>query len=444
MVTKYPAIVTQVPHDKLPHSLSAKLFKRACKLIPGGVNSPVRAFKGLGQHPVFFNRGKGAKLYDEDGNDYLDYVCSWGALITGHVHPHVVNMVMQTIRNGMSFGTPTELEVRMAEKLSALMPSLGMVRMVNSGTEAAMSAIRLARGYTQREKVVKFAGCYHGHSDSLLASAGSGVSTLGIPDSPGVTAAAASDTIVLDYNDSRQAEVAFEQYGREIAAVIVEPIAGNMNLIPADKRFLQHLRLLCNQSGSVLIFDEVMSGFRVALGGAQALYSIQADLTTLGKVIGGGMPIGAFGGSSKIMQELAPSGGVYQAGTLSGNPVAMAAGIATLELIETKRFFESLTQKTAALSMGLATLAKEHRIPFHSNYCGGMFGFSFTDEPARNFTQTARMNLERFKRFYRAMLQKRIYLAPSAFEAGFVSSAHSEQDIAATLVAADESMHSLR
>ena len=428
----------------LPDDASADLFIRACKHIPGGVNSPVRAFKGLGRPPIFFRHGKRSCLCDENSNIYLDYVCSWGALIVGHAHPHVVDRIVQTTRNGTSFGTPTELEVRMAEKLSALMPSLEMVRMVNSGTEATMSAIRLARGYTRREKIVKFAGCYHGHSDSLLASAGSGVVTLGIPDSLGVTTAAVSDTIVLDYNDPEQAEAAFERHGKKIAAVIVEPIAGNMNFIPASERFLRHLRHLCDQAGSVLIFDEVMSGFRVALGGAQAVYGIRADLTALGKVIGGGLPVGAFGGSRKIMQELAPAGDVYQAGTLSGNPVVMAAGLATLELVEGSRFFETLTQRTATLSTGLAAIAASYRIPFHSDCCGGMFGWAFTHKPPQNLAQTVHMNLDRFRKFHGTMLNHRVYLAPSAFEAGFVSSVHSEQDIAATLEAADQAMRMLK
>ncbi len=431
-------------NNKLSDHSSASLFSRACKLIPGGVNSPVRAFKGMGRHPIFFTRGKGSKLYDEDKNTYLDYVCSWGSLIVGHAHPHIVNAVIQTTQNGLSFGAPTKLEIRMAEKLSALMPSLEMVRMVNSGTEATMSAIRLARGYTRREKIIKFAGCYHGHSDSLLVEAGSGVLTLSIPGSPGITAAAASDTIVLDYNDSKQLESAFERYADKIAGVIIEPISGNMNFIPADKKFLQNLRRLCDQFDSVLIYDEVMTGFRVALGGAQALYGIQPNLTTLGKVIGGGMPVGAFGGRRDIMQTLAPSGNVYQAGTLSGNPVVMAAGLATLELVETDNFFESLTQKTKTLVKGLTEIAASHNIPFHSDHCGGMFGFSFIDTPARNFTQATKTNPKRFKQFHNEMLRQHIYLAPSAFEASFVSSVHSDRDIAETLDAANKSMRALK
>ena len=424
-------------------SNSDKLFSRALNFIPGGVNSPVRAFKGVGGNPRFFTRGQGSRIYDVDGNSYIDYVGSWGALIMGHSHPAVIAAVNEATKNGLSFGAPTELEVRFAEKLCNLIPSLEMVRMVNSGTEATMSAIRLARGYTGRDKLIKFNGCYHGHADSLLAGAGSGLLTLGIPDSPGIPAATVSDTIVLEYNDTEQLLQTFEQYGNDIACVIIEPIAGNMNFVPATESFLNLLRKLCDETSSILIFDEVMTGFRVALGGAQTLLSIKPDLTTLGKVIGGGMPVGAFGGCRKIMSHIAPCGEVYQAGTLSGNPITMAAGLKTLELLTAPNFFEQLSQKTEKLCHGLATVAAENKVPFYANSRGGMFGFFFTQEKIQTFKQAKAANQDYFKRFYHEMLARGIYFAPSAFEAGFVSAAHSEKDIEDSCIHADEVMRKL-
>ncbi len=418
-------------------SKSSELFARARARIPGGVNSPVRAFKGVGGEPVFFARGAGAWLYDEDGKRYIDYVGSWGPAILGHAHPDVLAAVRETAAKGLSFGAPTRLEVELAERVCALMPSIEKVRMVSSGTEAAMSAIRLARGFTGRDRIVKFEGCYHGHSDSLLVKAGSGALTLGVPSSPGVPAALAAQTLTLEYNNLDAVRAAFEKFGREIACVIVEPVAGNMNCVPPVPGFLEGLRDLCMRDDAVLIFDEVMTGFRVALGGAQALYGVRPDLTTLGKVIGGGMPVGAFGGRADIMDRIAPEGPVYQAGTLSGNPVAMAAGLATLNAIAAPGFFEALAHKTRALTDGLGGRARERGIPVSTHAVGGMFGVYFNDEPViTRFAQVMRSDVERFKRFFHAMLAEGIYLAPSAFEAGFVSSAHTDADIAATVDAA--------
>ncbi len=418
---------------------SHELFAQAQQHIPGGVNSPVRAFKGVGGDPVFIDRAEGAYTYDPQGKRYIDYVGSWGPMILGHAHPEVIAAVAEVIKKGLSFGAPTELETRMADKVCELVPSMDLVRMVSSGTEATMSAIRLARGYTGRDKIVKFEGCYHGHSDSLLVKAGSGALTLGEPSSPGVPAALAEHTITLDYNDLDQVKQTFSEVGEQIACIIVEPVAGNMNCIPPLPGFLEGLREVCDQYGTVLIFDEVMTGFRVALGGVQGLYNIRPDLTTLGKVIGGGMPVGAFGGKREIMEKIAPLGPVYQAGTLSGNPVAMTAGLKTLELISAPGFFGALTEKTEKLVQGLTDQARNAGVPLASNRVGGMFGIFFTDaEQVSNFAQSTACNQEQFKAFFHAMLDKGVYLAPSAFEAGFVSAAHSDDDIAATIAAAGE------
>ena len=414
---------------------SEQLFRQAQKHIPGGVNSPVRAFKGVGGTPVFFHSASGAYLYDEDDNRYIDYVGSWGPMILGHNHPQVIAAVQAAVQNGLSFGAPTATEVAMADKVCELVPSMDMVRMVNSGTEATMSAIRLARGYTGRDKIVKFEGCYHGHVDSLLVKAGSGA--MGIPGSPGVPAAVTGDTLVLDYNDAASVETAFQEYGDQIAAVIVEPVAGNMNCVPPTKAFLQALRQHCDDHGSVLIFDEVMTGFRVALGGAQALYDVTPDMTTLGKIIGGGMPVGAFGGKKAIMEHLAPLGPVYQAGTLSGNPVAMAAGLTTLNLLSEPGFHDALAEKTTRLLDGLTEAAHAEGVAFTTAQAGAMFGMFFTDQSRiSGFADVMACDSERFNRFFHAMLDQGIYLAPSAFEAGFVSAAHSDEDIAATIAAA--------
>ena len=413
------------------------LFDDARQVIAGGVNSPVRAFAGVGGEPIFFKRAHGAWLEAEDGRKYVDYVGSWGPMILGHTHPAVVEAVAETARQGMSFGAPCVLETRMAEKVAALMPSVERLRMVSSGNEATMSAIRLARGHTGRETIVKFEGCYHGHSDSLLIKAGSGALTLGVPSSPGVPAALAEHTVTLSYNDTAGLDEAFARFGERIACVIIEPIAGNMNMVPAEQDFLTRLRELCSRAGAVLIFDEVMTGFRVAKGGAQALFGIEPDLTTLGKVIGGGMPAAAFGGKREIMADLAPDGPVYQAGTLSGNPVAMAAGLATLEHLDRPGFYESLNHQTGEFVTGLAELAGAAGIPLAVEHAGGMFGFVFTeDAPVRRFEQVAAANIERFRRFFHGMLDAGIYFAPSAYEAGFVSAAHGDEEITTTLEAA--------
>lgn len=414
-------------------------FTQALQHIPGGVNSPVRAFKGVGGDPVFIDHASGPYIFDPDGNRYIDYVGSWGPMILGHSHPQVIDAVSKAIGKGLSFGAPTELETRMADKVCELVPSIELVRMVSSGTEATMSAIRLARGYTGRDKIVKFEGCYHGHSDSLLVKAGSGALTLGEPSSPGVPASLAEHTITLDYNNIQQVRETFAEIGKEIACIIVEPVAGNMNCIPPVAGFLEGLREVCDQYGTVLIFDEVMTGFRVALGGAQGLYKITPDLTTLGKVIGGGMPVGAFGGKREIMEKISPLGPVYQAGTLSGNPIAMTAGLVTLELISKPGFFEQLTEKTGQLVAGVMERAKSASVPMTSNQVGGMFGLFFTsEEKVSNFAQSTACDQAQFKKFFHAMLKRGVYLAPSAFETGFVSSAHSDEDIEATLSAAAE------
>ena len=420
-------------------TMSHFLFEAAQRHIPGGVNSPVRAFKGVGGDPVFVDRAAGPYLFDTDGQRYIDYVGSWGPMVVGHAHPDVIAAVSEVVHKGLSFGAPTELETRMADLVCDLVPSLDLVRMVSSGTEATMSAIRLARGYTGRDKIVKFEGCYHGHSDSLLVKAGSGALTLGEPSSPGVPASLAEHTVTLQYNDLDQVRDTFARIGHSIAGVIVEPVAGNMNCIPPLPGFLQGLRDVCTEYDAVLIFDEVMTGFRVALGGAQGLYGITPDLTTLGKVIGGGMPVGAFGGRREIMEKIAPLGPVYQAGTLSGNPVAMTAGLKTLELISTPGFFENLGAQTERLARGLVDTAHAAGVALCENHVGGMFGIFFTDaDRVSNFAQATGCDVDRFRRFFHAMLERGVYLAPSAFEAGFVSAAHGDLDLEATLAAAAE------
>lgn len=421
-----------------------ELFQQAQSVIPGGVNSPVRAFKGVGGTPVFIERAEGPYFWSAEGKRYIDYVGSWGPMVLGHAHPAVRQAVHEAVDRGLSYGAPTEIETRMAARLCELMPSMDLVRMVSSGTEATMSAIRLARGFTGRDTIVKFEGCYHGHSDSLLVKAGSGALTLGVPSSPGVPAALAEHTLTLNFNDAAQVREVFARQGDSIACIIVEPVAGNMNCVPPQPGFLEALREVCDAHGAVLIFDEVMTGFRVALGGAQAFYGVRPDLTTLGKVIGGGMPVGAFGGRRDIMEQLAPLGPVYQAGTLSGNPVAMAAGLKTLELIAENGFFEGLTQKTRHFVDRLNQRADQSGIPFTVNAVGGMFGVFFTDHgPVKNFADVMVCNTERFNRFFHAMLDEGVYFAPSAFEAGFVSAAHDEAVIEATLEAATRAFKKL-
>jgi len=423
---------------------SEVLFEKANRFIPGGVNSPVRAFRGVGGTPVFFARGEGPYLFDADGKRYVDYVCSWGPLILGHCHPEVLGALAHQMHDGLSYGAPTELEVEMAELLCGLVPSMDMVRMVNSGTEATMSAIRLARAHTGRDKIVKFEGCYHGHVDALLVKAGSGALTLGDPTSPGIPRNVTDDTIVLDYNDSEGVRQLFARSGSEIACVIVEPVAGNMNCILPVPGFLETLREQCTNAGAVLIFDEVMTGFRVALGGAQAHFGITPDLTTLGKVIGGGMPVGAFGGRADIMSRVSPSGPVYQAGTLSGNPMAMAAGLATLRAISQPGFHEAVIMRTTALLDGLRGEATAEGIPFTTAQAGTMFGLFFTAQPRiDSYAQATACDAERFKRFFHAMLDNGVYLAPSAYEAGFISSAHTGEVIAETLDAARAAFRAL-
>ena len=415
---------------------SQKLFQHAQLFIPAGVNSPVRAFRSVGGTPLFIQRGKGAQIWDADGRSYIDYVGSWGPLVVGHAHPEVVAAAQRALERGLSFGAPTELEVEMAELLCRLMPTLEQVRLVSSGTEATMSAIRLARGFTGRDRIIKFEGCYHGHADALLVKAGSGALTFGQPSSAGVPQDTAAHTMVLEYNNEVALERAFANDGDGIAAVIVEPVAGNMNLVAPRPSFLELLRKLCTRHGAVLIFDEVMTGFRVALGGAQALYGIQPDLTTLGKVIGGGLPVGAFGGRRDIMQKIAPLGPVYQAGTLSGNPVAVAAGLATLKLIQVPLFFDRLGAATRALCEGLARAAQECGIPFSAQNVGGIFGLYFRDTPPSSYDEVMQCDKEAFNRFFHAMLAEGIYLAPSAYEAGFVSGAHGPAEIERTVGAA--------
>lgn len=418
---------------------SQQLLNIAEQYLPGGVNSPVRAFQGVDGHPFFVKQGQGAYIIDVDDHHYIDYVCSWGPLITGHAHPSVVAKVTQALQSGFSFGAPTEIEVRLAEKVCQLMPSIEMIRFVNSGTEAAMSAIRLARGFTKRNKILKFAGCYHGHADSLLVSAGSGGLTFAVPNSAGVPENFAQETLVAEYNHLDEVEAIFKQYGQEISAIIVEPIAGNMNCILPLPGFLAGLRVLCDEYNSLLIFDEVMTGFRVALGGAQAYYNVQPDLTILGKIIGGGFPVGAFGGRTDIMQMLAPLGPVYQAGTLSGNPIAMTAGLAMLELISVPDFYSHLTGQTKKLIEGLTLSAKQAGTSFFAQSMGGMFGIFFTTAKSLNsLSDVKKCDLNLFKRFFHGMLARGIYFAPSAFEAGFMSSAHQDKEIQRTILAASE------
>ncbi|MCK9990307.1 MAG: glutamate-1-semialdehyde 2,1-aminomutase [Rugosibacter sp.] len=421
-----------------------RLFARAQRTIPGGVNSPVRAFRSVGGTPPFFARGAGAQVWDADGNAYIDYVGSWGPLILGHADPATVLAVQAAAANGLSFGAPTAGEVELAELLTRLVPSMDMVRLVSSGTEATMSAIRLARGHTGRDTLIKFEGCYHGHSDSLLVKAGSGMLTLGNPSSAGVPADLARHTLVLDYNDTEGLHDAFANEGDRIAGVIVEPVAGNMNLVAPRLEFLTTLRDLCTRYGTVLIFDEVMTGFRVGLGSAQGLYGITPDLSTFGKIIGGGMPLGAFGGRREIMEKIAPSGPVYQAGTLSGNPLSVAAGLATLRQLQAPGFYAALSDKTRTLTDGLTAAARHHGVPFSAQAIGGMFGLYFAATPPATYAEVMAMDVPAFNAFYHAMLDLGIYLAPSAFEAGFVSAAHTPADLAATLAAANQAFATLK
>ncbi|KTD35604.1 glutamate-1-semialdehyde-2,1-aminomutase [Legionella moravica] len=426
-------------------SRSSDLFVQAQSVIPGGVNSPVRAFKGVGGDPLFFKQGKGAYLIDEDNNHYIDYVGSWGPLILGHCHPKIIEAVNQVLHSGMSFGAPTELEILLAKKIISLVPSVEKVRMVNSGTEATMTAIRLARGYTNKNKLIKFNGCYHGHSDGLLVKAGSGLLTLGIPSTPGIPASITEHTLTADFNNLEQVEQLFEKYPNEIATIILEPVAGNMGFILPKPGFLQGLRELCDHYNAVLIFDEVMTGFRVGLHGAQGLFGIKPDITTFGKVIGGGMPVGALGGSSEIMSFLAPEGPVYQAGTLSGNPLAMAAGLATLNEIEQPGFFNQLNHTTNNLISALSEIANTLHVPLFTASLGGMFGFCFTDkDQICDYGDVATSDEQLFKKFFHGMLENGVYLAPSMYEAGFVSSAHGEQEIHKTQSAAERVLKRLK
>lgn len=424
--------------------MTSTLFEQAREVIPGGVNSPVRAFGSVGGEPIFIREARGAYMWGEDGQRYIDYIGSWGPMILGHAHPDVIAAVQQAAVKGLSYGAPTVSETTLARRIRELVPSMALTRMCSSGTEATMSAIRLARGFTGRDTIVKFEGCYHGHSDSLLIKAGSGALTLGVPSSPGVPAALAAHTLTLDYNDSAQLEEVFAARGSEIACVIIEPITGNMNMIAPLPGYLETLRRLCTEHGAVLIFDEVMTGFRVHAGGAQGLYGIEPDLTTLGKIIGGGMPVGAFGGRRDIMEKLAPLGPVYQAGTLSGNPVAMAAGLATLAGLSAPGFHDALARRTRALAEGLKSAADEAGIPMCVEAIGGMFGFFFTEaDKITRFSQVMACDQARFRAFFHGMLERGVYLAPSAFEAGFVSAAHSDEDIAQTLDAAREVLAAL-
>ncbi|WP_338592035.1 glutamate-1-semialdehyde 2,1-aminomutase [Shewanella khirikhana] len=417
---------------------SETLFEQAKKTIPGGVNSPVRAFNGVGGTPRFIEKADGAYIYDADGKAYIDYVGSWGPMILGHNHPAIREAVLKAVHNGLSFGAPTELEVIMAEKVIEMVPSMDQVRMVSSGTEATMSAIRLARGYTKRDKILKFEGCYHGHADCLLVKAGSGALTLGQPSSPGIPEDFAKHTLTAVYNDLESVQSFFDQYPEDIACIIIEPVAGNMNCIPPVPGFLEGLRALCDKYGALFIIDEVMTGFRVSRSGAQGHYGVTPDLTTLGKVIGGGMPVGAFGGKKEVMQYLAPAGPVYQAGTLSGNPIAMTAGLAQLDALCADGLYEELAAKTKRIAEGFKAAADKHGIPMAINYVGGMFGFFFTDEQhITRFDQVTRCNMDHFRAFYHGMLDEGVYLAPSAYEAGFLSMAHGDKEIEETLAAAD-------
>lgn len=418
---------------------SSQLFKEAQQVIPGGVNSPVRAFKSVGADPLFIRKASGSKIYDADGNEFIDYVGSWGPMIVGHCRPEVVKAVQETAASGASFGAPTELEIKLAEMVIDAVPSIEMVRMVSSGTEATMSAIRLARGYTGRDKILKFAGCYHGHADSLLVKAGSGAATFGVPDSPGVPADFAKHTLTATYNDLESVKALMRENKGHVACVIVEPVAGNMGTVPPAEGFLAGLRAICSEEGAILIFDEVMSGFRVAYGGAQELYGITPDMTTLGKIIGGGLPVGAFGGRREIMEKLSPAGGIYQAGTLSGNPLAMSAGIATLNILKQNDFYEELEKKSARLAEGIAHAAKEAGYPLYSTRVGSMFCAFFTNGKVTDWPSAAACDTKAFATYFKAMLDEGIYLAPSQFETAFVSIAHSDEDIDKTIAAAAKS-----
>ena len=423
-----------------PNDRNQVLFERALQVIPGGVNSPVRAFRAVGGTPRFVQRAHGAYFWDADGQRYVDYIGSWGPMILGHGHPAVLEAVQRAIQDGFSFGAPTEREIELAETIIRLMPSVEMVRLVNSGTEAAMSAIRLARGATSRKLVVKFEGCYHGHADALLVKAGSGLATFGMATSAGVPPEVVQHTLVLEYNNPEQLEQAFARHGAEIACLIIEPIAGNMNFVRPTPAFIQRCRALCTQHGALLILDEVMTGFRVALGGAQALLGVQPDLTVLGKVIGGGMPLAAFGGRRAIMEHLSPQGPVYQAGTLSGNPVATACGLATLREIQKPGFYENLSRQTQRLMQGLQAVADAQGVPFSTDCEGGMFGFFFLPQLPQHYQQVMQTDAVRFNRFYHGLLQRGIYMAPALYEAGFVSAAHSEADIDETMACADQAL----
>ena len=423
--------------------ISEKLFQKAKKCIPGGVNSPVRAGQAVGIDPPFISKANGCVIWDVDGNEYIDYVCSWGPMILGHAHPEIVNALEERVKLGTSYGAPTELEVEMADIIVEMVPSIEMVRMVNSGTEATMSAIRLARGYTGREKIIKFDGCYHGHADSLLVSAGSGLATLGIPGSPGVPQDLARHTISLPFNSLENVSQAFNKFGPEIAAVIVEPIPGNMGVIIPDQAFLKGLRELTNEYGALLIFDEVISGFRVAIGGAQELYDIMPDLTCLGKIIGGGLPVGAYGGKKDIMTRMAPQGDVYQAGTLSGNPLAMAAGVATLKILKEKSPYDELDKKGDMLFSGLKRVAEAAGVNVVINRVGSMGSLFFTDEPVTDFETAKASDENQFKRYFRSMLDQGIYLAPSPYEATFLSTAHSEETVRKTIECASIALKNL-
>ncbi len=419
---------------------SKTLFNEAQNLMPGGVNSPVRAFKSMGGNPLFIEKGKGSRFYDADGNSYIDYVQSWGPLILGHAHPRIVEVISETAAKGTSFGAPTELENEMAKLVIEAVPSVEMVRMVNSGTEAVISAIRVARGYTKRNKIIKFAGGFHGHGDSLLIKAGSGVTTLGLPDSPGVTPGTAQDTIIASYNDLEQVKEIFTKVGEEIAAVIIEPVAGNMGLVIPKDGFLEGLREVTQKYGALLIFDEVMSGFRVAYGGAQEYFNVTPDLTTLGKVIGGGLPVGAYGGKKEIMEQVAPAGPIYQAGTLSGNPLAMAVGIETLKIIKEPGVYKTLAEKAAKLGAKIKAAADAQGIPVKCYNIGSMFCTYFNEEEVFDFASAARSDLEAFKIFFMALIENGVYIAPSQFETGFMSLAHSDEDIEKTVVAAEKAL----
>lgn len=423
---------------------SRSLFADATTVIPGGVNSPVRAFKSVGGDPLFIRRASGSRLWDADNNEYIDYVGSWGPAIAGHAHPEVLKTINDIAANGISFGAPTELETQLARTVIKHLPSIEMIRFVSSGTEACMSVLRVARAFTGRSRIIKFEGCYHGHGDMLLVKAGSGAATLGVPDSPGVPAGTAADTLTVPYNDLGSVAALFEKYPEEIAALIIEPIVGNSGFIRPDHGFLEGLRSLCTKHGALLIFDEVMTGFRVGISGVQGLHHISPDLTCLGKVIGGGMPLAAYGGRRDVMAKVAPSGPVYQAGTLSGNPVAVSCGLKTLEIISRPGFFEQLSRRTRTLVDGLKLCAQRNDLPFSADCEGGMFGFFFNKGPVRNFADAKLSDIDRFKKFFWGMMERGVYLAPSAFEAGFVSGAHSDDDIARTLDFADQVMKGCR